>query len=95
MAMPETIAPRKRSWLLGVLLLLSFLLYANAVVNGFVYDDHTQIERNPYVHSFKYAGTIFGTSLAAEQGKQVLPNYYRPLINFSFLLCYELFGVSP
>src|SRR5258708_6987355 len=95
MAMPETIAPRKRSWLLGVLLLLSFLVYANAVVNGFVYDDHTQIERNPYVHSFKYAGAIFGTSLAAEQGKQVLPNYYRPLINFSFLLCYELFGLSP
>jgi tetratricopeptide (TPR) repeat protein len=94
-AVPERIAPQKRSWLLGGLLLLSFLLYANAVVNGFVYDDHTQIERNPYVHSFKYAGAIFGTSLAAEQGKQVLPNYYRPLINFGFLLCYELFGLSP
>jgi len=95
MAMPETIAPQKRSLLLGVLLLLSFLLYANGVVNGFVYDDHTQIERNPYVHSFKYAGTIFGSSLAAEQGKQVLPNYYRPIVNFSFLLCYEAFGLSP
>lgn len=95
MATSETIAPQKRSWLLGVLLLLSFLPYANAVVNGFVYDDHTQIERNPYVHSIKYIGKIFDSSLAAEQGKQVLPNYYRPLINFTFLVCYELFGLSP
>jgi len=95
MAVPDRIAPQTRSLLLGCLLLLSFLLYANAAVNGFVYDDHTQIERNPYVHSFKYAGAIFGSSLAAEQGKQVLPNYYRPLINFTFLLCYELFGLSP
>jgi Tfp pilus assembly protein PilF len=95
MAAPHTITPQKRSWLLGFLLLLSFLLYANAVMDGFVYDDHSQIERNPYVHSLKYTGQIFGSSLAAQQGKQVLPNYYRPLINFSFLVCYQLFGLSP
>src|SRR5258708_32694664 len=95
MAMLETIAARKRSWLLGVLLLLSFLVYANAVVNGFVYDDHSQIERNPYIHSFKYIGKIFGSSLLAQQGKQAAPNFYRPIVNFSFLLCYELFGLSP
>ncbi len=95
MAMPETIAPQKRSWLLGGLLLLSFLLYTNSVMNGFVYDDHSQIERNPYVHSFKYIGKIFGSSLLAQQGKQAAPNFYRPIVNFSFLLCYELFGLSP
>jgi protein O-mannosyl-transferase len=95
MAVPDRIAPQKRSWLLGGLLLLSLFLYADAVVNGFVYDDHSQIERNPYVHSLKYTGQIFGSSLAAQQGKQVLPNYYRPLINFSFLVCYQLFGLSP
>jgi Tfp pilus assembly protein PilF len=95
MAVPDTIAPQKRSWLLGGLLLLSFLLYANSVVNGFVYDDHSQIERNPYVHSFEYIGKIFGSSLLAQQGKQAAPNFYRPIVNFSFLLCYKLFGLSP
>ena len=94
-AAPDTIAPHKRSWLTAGLLLVSFLLYANSVVNGFVYDDHTQIEHNPYVHSLKYAGQIFASPLAAEQGKQVPPNFYRPIVNFSFLLCYELFGLSP
>ena len=43
MAVSDRIAPEKRGLLLGCLLLLSFLLYANALVNGFVYDDHSQI----------------------------------------------------
>jgi tetratricopeptide (TPR) repeat protein len=91
----DRIGPQKRNLLLGGLLLLSFLLYANAVMNGFTYDDHSQIERNPYVHSFKYLGKIFGSSLIAQQGKQAAPNFYRPVVNFSFLLCYKLFGASP
>jgi protein O-mannosyl-transferase len=65
------------------------------VMNGFTYDDHSQIERNPYVHSFKYIGKIFGNSLIAQSGKQSAPNFYRPIVNLSFLLCYKLFGASP
>ena len=95
MAVSDRIAPEKRGLLLGCLLLLSFLLYANALVNGFVYDDHSQIERNPYVHSFTHIGKIFGSSLLAQQGKQAAPNFYRPIVNFGFLLCYKLFGLSP
>lgn len=91
----DRIGPQKRNLLLGGLLLLSFLLYGNAVMNGFVYDDHSQIERNPYVHSFEYIGKIFGSSLIAQSGKQSAPNFYRPIVNFSFLLCYKLFGASP
>ena len=90
-----TLVPQTRNWLLGLVLLLSFVLYANCLFNGFVYDDHSQIERNPLVHSFKYTGTLFGTSLLAQQGKQAVPNFYRPMTNFSFLLGYELFGLSP
>jgi protein O-mannosyl-transferase len=86
---------KTRNLLLGLILLLSFALYANCLLNGFVYDDHSQIERNPLVHSFKNVPTLFGTSLLAQQGKQAVPNFYRPLTNLSFLLCYELFGLSP
>jgi protein O-mannosyl-transferase len=90
-----TLAPQTRNRLVGLVLLFSFVLYANCLFNGFVYDDHSQIERNPLVHSFKYTGTLFGTSLLAQQGKQAVPNFYRPMTNFSFLLGYELFGLSP
>ena len=77
------------------LLLLTFLVHANALVNGFVYDDHSQIELNPNVHSFHNIAKIFGTSLLSQQGKQAVGNYYRPLMNLDFLLCFKLFGASP
>jgi len=86
---------QKLPLLLACLLLLSFLVYMNSIPNGFVYDDHSQIERNPYVHSFHYIGKIFGSSLLAQQGKQAAPNFYRPMQNFEFLLCYKLFGLFP
>jgi Flp pilus assembly protein TadD len=91
----DPITPQPRDRVLGLVLVLSFALYANCLFNGFVYDDHSQIERNPFVHSFKYVGKLFGTSLLAQQGKQAPPNFYRPLTNFSFLVGYELFGLSP
>jgi protein O-mannosyl-transferase len=94
-AAPGTLSPATRSRLLGVLLLFNFLLYANCLFNGFVFDDHSQIELNPYVHSFRYVGKLFGTSLLAQQGKQAVPNFYRPLTNFTFLVGYKLFGESP
>ena len=90
-----TIPPQKRQFLLAGLLALSFLLYANCILGGFVFDDHSQIEHNPWVHSFKYTGKLFGTSLLAQQGKQAAPNFYRPTVNFGFLICYKLFGTSP
>ncbi len=95
MAAKITIPSQKRQLLLALLLLLGFSLYANSALNGFVFDDHSQIERNPWVHSFKYTGKLFATSLAAQQGEQATPNYYRPLQNLGFLICYKLFGSSP
>jgi tetratricopeptide (TPR) repeat protein len=89
------IPPQKRQLLLAGLLALSFVLYANCILGGFVFDDHSQIEHNPWVHSFKYTGKLFGTSLLAQQGKQAAPNFYRPTVNFGFLICYKLFGTSP
>jgi tetratricopeptide (TPR) repeat protein len=95
--MPDkiTIPHQKRQLLLAGLIALSFALYANCILGGFVFDDHSQIEHNPWVHSFKYTGKLFGTSLLAQQGKQAAPNFYRPTVNFGFLICYKLFGTSP
>src|SRR5579862_5385406 len=90
-------AEKNRKTLLGCLLLLAFLLYANSLANGFVYDDHAQIEHNPYVHSLKNVGTLFSTSMLAYQGrgKQEIRNYYRPATTLEFLLCFKLFGPFP
>ena len=74
---------------MGCLLLFTFLIYANTLLNGFLYDDHPQIENNPYIHSFKYLGRIFGRHIEGAA------NYYRPLMMFGFLVDFHLFGASP
>lgn len=81
--------------LLGGLLLLSLALYANTLFNGFVLDDHPQIEQNPYVRSFQNVPKIFTTSLWSFQGKESATNFHRPLLSFGYLLGYQAFGVSP
>jgi protein O-mannosyl-transferase len=80
---------QNRSLVLGCLLLFTFLIYANTLLNGFLYDDHPQIENNPYIHSFKYLGKIFGSHIEGAA------NYYRPLMMFGFLVDFHLFGASP
>src|SRR5262249_2659386 len=87
--------PKRRQLLLGLLLLASFLVYANTLANGFVSDDHQQIEANPYAHSFRYIGKIFSTSVWSFQGNEGLTNYYRPLMTLGYVLCDRAFQTYP
>jgi Flp pilus assembly protein TadD len=85
----------KRSTALGLILFLALALYANTLLNGFVYDDHFQVEQNPYVHSTKYIGTILTTTVWSFQGLEGKTNYYRPLMTLSFLVCNKVFQAFP
>lgn len=66
--------------------------YANALLNGFVYDDASHVLNNPYLRSFHHLREIFGGSMAFRFGAFGVSNYYRPLITFTFLLVYQLDG---
>src|SRR5580700_7369185 len=77
------------------LFLLGFLPYANTLMNDFVYDDGFQVVENPYVHSFHYLRQIFTTNVWSFQGAQGVTNYYRPLMSFGYLLCYQIAGAVP
>src|ERR1700730_2747588 len=74
---------------------LAFVPYANSLLNSLVYDDYFQIVENPYVHSFRYLRQIFGTTVWSFQGAQGITNYYRPLMTFGYLLCYQIAGAVP
>jgi Tfp pilus assembly protein PilF len=78
-----------------VLLLLAVLPYVNTLFSNFVYDDNLQVVANPFVHSFRHLREIFTTTVWSFQGAQGVTNYYRPLMTFSYLLCYKLFGAVP
>ena len=77
------------------LLLLSIVPYLNSLPNSFVYDDRFQVLNNPYAHSFRYLGKIFGSTVWTFQGAQGVSNYYRPLMTLEYLVCYKLFGPVP
>lgn len=77
------------------LVLLAALPYLNTLTNSFVYDDRQQVIENPYIHSFRYLGRIFGTTVWTFEGAQGATNYYRPLMTFAYLLAYKAFGLIP
>jgi protein O-mannosyl-transferase len=78
-----------------VLVLLAAVPYLNSLFDDFVYDDRLQILANPYVHSFRYLGKIFGNTVWTFEGAQGVTNYYRPLMSLAYLVCYKLFGPIP
>jgi len=78
-----------------MLILLAALPYLNSLANGFVYDDRPQILDNPYIHSFRYLGRIFGSTVWSFEGAQGISNYYRPLMTLAYLIDYNLFGRLP
>lgn len=80
---------------MAALLLAAALPYLNTLGNGFVYDDHQQILLNPYLRSFHYLRPIFTTSVWSFLGGTAgVTNYYRPLMTFAYLLCFQAFGAS-
>jgi protein O-mannosyl-transferase len=90
-----SLADQRRSTALGGLLLLALLVYCNTLSNGFVYDDHFQVEQSPYVRSFKYVDKILTTTVWSFQGLEGKTNYYRPVMTLGFLVCNKVFQSFP
>ncbi len=79
----------------ALLFLLALLPYANTLTAGFVYDDFPQLVDNPYILNFGHLREIFLSNVWSFQGAQGTTNYYRPLMTFGYLLCYQVFGLLP
>jgi tetratricopeptide (TPR) repeat protein len=77
--------------LIAFLAVASALPYLNTLRNGFVSDDETQVLDNPYIRNFHHLAKVFTTPVASYAGVDS-PNYYRPLMNVGYLLCYQVFG---
>ncbi len=78
-----------------LLMVLAVLCYVNTLGNSFVYDDSQQILRNPYVKSWHYLPQIFGSTVWSFVGAAGMTNYYRPLMTFSYLVLWQIFGELP
>src|ERR1051325_4706686 len=79
---------------LGPILLLvaALVAYAAALRDGFVWDDHALILRDPFIRSWQLIGEGFQHFLFTDA---TASDFYRPLQRLSYTLDYALFFNSP
>src|SRR5438552_1741257 len=70
---------------ISIIVILGFIVFGNALFNGFVWDDKPFIIRNTDVHSINIA-YLFSKNTFNAGG------YYRPIPALYFALLYNLFG---
>lgn len=83
---------------LALILGITFLAYWNALGNGYVYDDHFQIERNPTLASLANIPKLFTQSVwqfMNLSSEDAVGLYYRPFFNIALIVNYHLFGFDP
>lgn len=72
---------------------LVVFFYGGTLRNGYVHDDHGQIEKNPYVQSWKHFPKVFTGCIweSVFEGCKDQTAYYRPMQNLSYLITYTSF----
>jgi tetratricopeptide (TPR) repeat protein len=76
------------------ILAVSFIVYFNALFNGFVYDDMAQVLENPWVRDFRSVPDMFGRSVSGFVIGSAPVNYYRPLMHLTYMITYHVFGLK-
>jgi protein O-mannosyl-transferase len=82
-------------YLLALVILVATLPYASALRLGFIYDDHLQIEENPYLRVWPGIARVFSSDVWSMTSMDATSNYYRPLMWISYKLVFSLTGSSP
>ena len=78
-----------------LLVLVTVVVFAGMLANGFVYDDGKQVLENPLVHNARLLWRIFTGSVWSFQGVSSAGNFYRPLHIFSHWLVWRIAGPNP
>ena len=82
------------SYLIIIILLVSFAIYFNTLFNGFVYDDVQNILENRWIKDIRYIPEIFSSHLAGFDSRYAT-SYYRPIVHILFMISYYVFGLKP
>jgi tetratricopeptide (TPR) repeat protein len=79
-------------FLLGIAV---FFVYANALLNGFVWDDEEQIVNNTVIRSWSNLPYILVSSTFYAGGAGLSGGFYRPILSLSNMLNYWVWGLEP
>lgn len=89
-----------RRWIIALLLAATFIVFANSINNGFVYDDTTQILQNQFIRDLSNApkalvteAWYWRTELDKDPSKEQGPTtaYYRPPFIIYMMLVWQIF----
>lgn len=79
-----------------LLIVLSFITYSNALTGNFVWDDEIQIVKNWQIRDMRHIGSAFSSAFwAFADPEAARTNFYRPLQTLSYMLAYQIGGLSP
>ncbi len=82
-------------FLIGLILIVGFLVYVNALPNGFVWDDEEQIAKNLVIRDWSNLPLVFTSSTFYGGGAGLSGGFYRPLVTLSYFLNYHVWGLNP
>jgi len=75
------------------IIVITFGVYANSLGGNFVYDDLSQIAKNPWIQDIRHIPDILLSQAWGFEGAS--SNYYRPLAFLIYMVDYHLFGFDP
>ncbi len=78
-----------------LILILTIVVYAMSLCNGFVWDDGLLILHNPEIKRLDGLRSAFAAEFFFNKGEFASITYYRPLITVTNVISYALFGVKP
>ncbi|HEX5177226.1 MAG TPA: hypothetical protein VFV83_09370, partial [Chthoniobacteraceae bacterium] len=81
-----------RAGALFVIIAATFLVYLPALRNGFVWDDHALVQRDPLIRSWLLIPEGFRHYLFIDATPS---NFYRPVQRLSFVLDYAIWAFNP
>ena len=77
------------------IVLISFVVYFNALFNGFVYDDADQVLKNPWIRDLRHIPDMFSKSVWSFLAVPSTSNHYRPVMHIIYMINYHTFGLVP
>jgi protein O-mannosyl-transferase len=92
-----------RNWILGIILSVTFLAFANTIFNGFAYDDTSQILQNQLIRNWSNLPDALTKEVwfwrvlqDKDPNKQAGPTtaYYRPVFIVYLMIGWHLFGTT-
>lgn len=79
-------------YFITILIVTTFVIYANSLFNGFVWDSEEMILKNRIIQNINNLPLLFQGSIYDSHGGGLTGIYYRPLMLLSFMFNYLIWG---